>query len=47
MGNYYAKTFVRQENVEGQGKTVLQNAKIFGLRKEELNALYSEYHMNI
>ena len=46
MGNYYAKTFVRQENVEGQGKTVLQNAKIFGLRKEELNALYSEYHMN-
>lgn len=46
MGNYYAKTFVRQDNIEGRGKVVLKNAKEFGLRKEELDALYSEYYMN-
>jgi len=44
MGNFYHKDFVRNEEIEGQGKIVLHNAKIFGLRNEELADLYSSYY---
>lgn len=44
MGNFYHKDFVRNEEIEGQGKIVLHNAKIFGLRNEELSDLYTAYY---